>query len=52
MTCWRRPRDWQQAGVWQRLHHALLIRLGRADQIDWGRASLDSASITAKSGAR
>ena len=30
MTCWRRLRDWQ------RLHHALLNRLGRADQIDWG----------------
>ncbi|MEU9513420.1 transposase, partial [Micromonospora sp. NPDC048169] len=20
MTCWRRLRDWNQAGVWQRLH--------------------------------
>ena len=20
MTCWRRLRDWQQAGVWERLH--------------------------------
>ena len=24
MTCWRRLRDWQQAGVWQRLHLAML----------------------------
>ena len=23
MTCWRRLRDWHQAGVWQRLHEAL-----------------------------
>jgi transposase len=27
MTCWRRLRDWQQAGVWQRLHELLLARL-------------------------
>ena len=52
MTCWRRLRDWQQAGVWQRLHHTLLNRLGHADLIDWGRASLDSASVPAKRGAR
>ena len=51
MTCWRRLRDWQAAGVWERLHHTLLDRLGEAGQIDWSRASLDSASIPAKRGA-
>lgn len=51
MTCWRRLRDWHQAGVWARLHHELLNRLGDADQIDWSRASLDSASVPAKRGA-
>jgi transposase len=51
MTCWRRLRDWQEAGVWDRLHRALLDRLGEADRIDWSRASLDSASIPAKRGA-
>lgn len=51
MTCWRRLRDWHQAGVWQRLHQVLLDRLGQADQIDWSRAALDSASIPAKKGA-
>ena len=50
MTCWRRLRDWQSAGVWQRLHHELLNRLGNADRIDWSRASLDSASVPAKKG--
>ena len=52
MTCWRRLRDWQVAGVWDRLHRVLLDRLGQADQIDWERACLDSASIPAKKGAR
>ena len=51
MTCWRRLRDWQHAGVWERLHHALLDRLGEAGQIDGSRACLDSAAIPAKRGA-
>ena len=51
-TCWRRLRDWQEAGVWRRLHRVLLDRLGEADEIDWSRASLDSASVAAKRGAR
>jgi transposase len=29
VTCWRRLREWQQAGVWQRLHELLLARLQR-----------------------
>jgi transposase len=51
MTCWRRLRDWQAAGVWDRLHRELLDRLGDADRIDWSRVSLDCASIPAKRGA-
>src|SRR5262245_39501110 len=51
VTCWRRLRDWQAAGVWHRLHLALLDRLGDADRIAWSRASLDSASVPAKGGA-
>jgi transposase len=51
-TCWRRLRDWQEAGVWEKLHRALLDRLGEADEIDWERASLDSASVPAKRGAK
>jgi transposase len=51
MTCWRRLRDWQAAGVWMRLHRTLLERLADADQLDWSRAALDSSSIAAKKGA-
>jgi transposase len=50
MTCWRRLHDWQEAGVWDRLHQTLLDELGAADQIDWERACIDSASIPAKKG--
>jgi transposase len=52
MTCWRRLRDWQQAGVWERLHRVLLDRLGCANAIDWSRAALDSASVPAKRGVK
>jgi transposase len=52
MTCWRRLNEWHRAGVWERLHRALLDRLGEAGRIDWSRASLDSASVAAPGGAR
>lgn len=51
MTCWRRLRDWQAAGVWARLHRTLLERLADAEKLDWSRASLDSSAIAAKKGA-
>ena len=51
-TCWRRLRDWEEAGVWRQLHRVLLDRLDDADRIDWSRASLDSASVPAKRGAK
>jgi len=50
MTCWRRLRDWQAAGVWDCLHRALLDDLGAARHIDWERACVDRASIPAKKG--
>lgn len=47
MSCWRRLRDWQQAGVWAQLHALLLDKLAQADQLDWSRASVDAASVPA-----
>ena len=44
MTCWRRLRDWNAAGVWEQLHQAMLTRLREHDQIDWSRASIDGSS--------
>ena len=52
VTCWRRLRDWQTAGVWERLHRELLRQLHEADRIDWSRACVDSCSIAAKRMAR
>jgi transposase len=52
MTCWRCLKEWHEAGVWEELHQRLLDRLGEADQIDWQRASLDSASVAAPGGVK
>jgi transposase len=52
MTCWRRLREWQHAGMWHRLHQTLLNRLGARDAIDWSRASVDSATVRAKGAAK
>jgi transposase len=52
VTCWRRLRDWHEAGVWDRLHRAILDRLGQQGLIDWSRGCLDGVSVRAKRGVR
>ncbi|WP_432522801.1 IS5 family transposase [Kineococcus sp. SYSU DK006] len=49
-TCLRRLRQWQQAGVWEELHGAVLDRLGQQVLLDWSRACIDSVSVRAKKG--
>jgi transposase len=51
MTCWRRLKEWQEAGVWGRLHELLLAKLHAADRIDWSRAVIDSSHVRAVGGA-
>lgn len=50
-TCYRRMVEWQQAGVWERLHALLLAELRAADQIEWSRAVCDASHVQAKKGA-
>jgi len=47
MTCWRRLRDWQAAGVWQKIWEVLLDELGQADGINWSTSAMDSCSARA-----
>ena len=47
MTCWRRMAEWNEAGVWQQLHEALLAELNAADKLDWSRAVIDSSHVRA-----
>ncbi len=50
MTCWRRLRDWNEAGVWQRLHEVLLAELNAASRLDWSRCVVDSSHVRALKG--
>jgi transposase len=48
VTCWRRLREWQQVGVWRRLHRVVLDRLAQQGLLDWSRAAVDIVSVRAK----
>jgi transposase len=52
MSCWRRLRDWQADGTWDKIHAVLLERLDVAGRIDWERAAIDSSSVRAVFGGR
>ncbi len=52
MTCWRRLRDWTEAGVWQQLHELLLAELHAANLLDWSRAAVDGSHVRALKGGR
>lgn len=52
VTCWRRLRQWTQAGVWWRIHHRLLGVLGRRGDLDASLAVMDSGSVRAVFGGR
>ncbi|MBU3865741.1 IS5 family transposase [Streptomyces sp. 4503] len=50
MTCWRRLRDWNDAGVWQRLHESLVADLHAVGALDWSRAVIDGSHVRAMKG--
>jgi transposase len=50
-TAHRRFVEWTKAGLWERLHHAVLDRIGAAGGIDWSRAVVDSIAVRAEKGA-
>jgi transposase len=45
MTCWRRLREWQRAGVWQKIRVALEEGMGATEGIDWARAWIRAARV-------
>ena len=52
MTCWRRLRDWQEAGVWQKIWEVLLDELGLNGEVNLAWAVIDSCSVRALFGGR
>ena len=52
MTRWRRLSEWNNAGVWQRLHEVLLAQLRAAGKPNRSRVVVDSSHVRALKGAR
>ena len=50
ITCWRRLRDWTEAGVWPALHEALLAELRAGDCLDLNRCAVDGSHVRALKG--
>lgn len=50
-TVHRRFRIWTQAGVWGRLHRAILDQLEAAELVDLSRVLLDTSHVRSKKGA-
>lgn len=42
MSCWRRLRDWQQAGVWAQMHAVLMGQMRSAARVDWSRVQIEA----------
>ena len=51
MSCWRYLQAWQKAGVWAKIHKALLDRLRADEQLDLSSAVVDSSHVRAVGGA-
>ncbi|MFJ8769614.1 IS5 family transposase [Streptomyces clavifer] len=49
-TAHRRFSVWTEAGLWRRLHRAMLDELGTRGELDWSSAIVDAASVRAKKG--
>lgn len=49
-TCWRRLRDWEEAGVWLSIWRAFLSELDDAGQLDWHEVFADGTFASAKKG--
>ena len=52
MTLWNRLDEWRRARVWQALHRLLLDKLRGAEEIDFARVVVDSASVRAVHGGK
>jgi transposase len=50
VTCWRRLRDWTEAGLWPRLHEILLAELRKAGLLDMEDAAVDGSHVRALKG--
>ena len=50
VTCWRRLREWTDAGVWPALHEAVLAQMRRQGLLDLDEMSIDGSHVRALKG--
>jgi transposase len=50
VTCWRRLRDWTEAGVWPALHELLLAELRATGALDLDCCAVDGSHVRALKG--
>ena len=50
VTCWRRLRDWTEAGVWPALHAQLLAQLRALGELDLDHCAIDGSHVRALKG--
>jgi len=50
VTCWRRHRDWTEAGVWPRVWKAVLAELADAGMLDTSELFLDATFAESRKG--
>ena len=50
-TCWRRLRDWEEQGVWEKIWRSFIQELDNRRRIDWKQCFMDGHFVRAKKGA-
>ena len=50
-TCWRRLRDWEDEGVWERVWRAFIGQLDQEGLLNWEECFVDGSFAPAKKGA-
>lgn len=51
-TCWRRLRDWEEDGTWERIWIAFVEELNENKQLKWSESFIDASFAPAKKGAQ
>ncbi len=52
VTCWRRLRDWTEAGIWPALHEQLLAQLRALGELSLDVCAIEGSHVGALTGGR
>jgi len=48
VTCWRRYREWEKSGLWEKIWISLLKSFNRKQQMEWMLALIDGNFVPSK----